>query len=111
MEKKGTVYIAPSAFEIPPGRMVDPEESRFWMSWQDWDKIREAGELIESTDVDGADAAIAWGRERADVVLIRLGHSDGTYFSAGDTPDASMPPWPPKMPPPEGWFTPRADGD
>lgn len=41
-----------------------------------------------------ADEAIAWGRERSDVVLIRLGASD--CFSAGDVnPEPSYEPWPP----------------
>jgi hypothetical protein len=34
--------------------MVDPEASLFWVSWQD--ELREEDELIESTDVRGAEA-------------------------------------------------------
>lgn len=105
-EKRGTVYIAPSAFDVPTGRMVDPETSLFWVSWQD----ETADDVVESRDdIVGAEAAIAWGRERADVVVIRLGHRGDTYFSAGDIPDPSMPPWPPRTPPAEGWFTPHPD--
>jgi hypothetical protein len=50
------------------------------------------GEEIEDVS---ADEAIAWGRERADVVLIRTGDSD--YYSAGaENPDLDdLPEWPP----------------
>jgi hypothetical protein len=104
------VYIAPSASFPADGRMVDPATARFWVSWQD----EEATMAIEDDDILGADAAIAWGRERADVVLIRLGHREDTYFSAGATypeseDDEPMPIWPPAGPPPEGWFTPNHD--
>jgi hypothetical protein len=95
--------------EVPAGRMVDPHDSLFWVSWQDWDDATRRGQLLESTDVRGADAAIAWGRERATVVLIRLGHSGDTYFSAGENPAPSVPSWPPETPSSEGWFTPAAD--
>jgi hypothetical protein len=104
-EQRGTVYIAPSG-DVPTGRMVDPDTSSFWVSWQD----EGLDDVIESDDIVGAEAAIAWGRERADVVVIRLGHTDDTYFSAGDITDPSGPSWPP-TPPPEGWFTPRPDDD
>jgi hypothetical protein len=84
--------------------MVDPETSLFVVSWEDEDDV------IESTEVRGAEAALAWGRERAEVVLIRLGHTWETYFSAGDRPEESLPAWPSQASPPEGWFTPRPDG-
>ena len=87
--------------------MVVPDRSSFWVSWQE----EGLDDVIESDDILGAEAAIAWGRERADVVVIRLGHMHDTYFSAGDIPDPSMPSWPPQTPPPEGWFTPRPDDD
>lgn len=29
------MWIAPAAFEVPSGHMVDPVTSRFWVSWQD----------------------------------------------------------------------------
>jgi hypothetical protein len=82
--------------------MVDPATAVFWVSWQD-------DALLENADVVGADAAIAWGRERADRILIRLGHSDGTCFSAGSDETQDLPKWPPSSTPPEGWFTPDAD--
>ena len=57
-----------------------------------------------------AGEAIAWGRARSDVVLIRLGASD--YFSAGDAnPSPGYQTWPPpnlpslvrRRPPHEAW--------
>lgn len=80
--------------------MVHPDTSSFWVSWQD-------DELLDSDAVTGAESAITWARERADVVFIRLGHTAETYFSAGNEhPDRKLPIWPPSQPPPEGWFTP-----
>ena len=78
--------------------MVDPATSSFWASWQD-------GEPLEDVHVIGAEAAIAWGRERSDRVLIRLGHVEGTHFSAGGE-HLDVPSWPPAAAPPEGWWTP-----
>jgi len=51
--------------------------------------------LIEEFDDLSAEEAIAWGRERAEVVLIRMGDSD--YYSAGQSnPDPEeYEPWPP----------------
>jgi hypothetical protein len=87
--------------------MVDRERSRFSASWQDGN----ADDSLEDVDFDGADAAIAWGRERSDVVLIRLGNRGDTYFSAGakhviDDEAESLPLWPPEAPPPQGWWDP-----
>jgi len=100
LQKRGTVYIAPAAFEVPEGRMVDPATSAFWVSWQ-------GEELFDDDAVVGAEAAVAWGRDRAEVVFIRLGHTEDTYFSAGsEHPDPKTPTWPPSEPPAEGWFVP-----
>lgn len=45
-----------------------------------------------------AELAVAWGRERADVVLIRIG-VPGTYYSAGDSEptDEQLPRWDPSV--------------
>ena len=104
MVKRGTVWIAPEGW-VPPGRMLDPTVTDFWVSWQD-------ERALEDEVVSGADAAIRWGRERSGRVLIRLGHSHGTYFSAGDDHPTSieegenLPHWPPSGPPAEGWWYP-----
>jgi hypothetical protein len=98
----GVVYIAPVSM-LPDGRMVDPARATFWASWQTGDRA------LEDVEIVGAEEAIAWGNERADVVYIRLGHTDGTYFSAGaaeenDLDEPPPPRWPPAGPPPEGWW-------
>jgi hypothetical protein len=108
-ERRGTVFIAPVASYLPSGRMVDPETSVFDVSWQErYETLADAGEIV------GAEAAIAWGRERCDRVLIRLDHSGESQFSAGrvwltantDGSGEPFPVWPPAAPPPEGWWTP-----
>jgi len=95
--------------------MVDPALSAFDVSWQDWGSDTQWGDLLEDPgEVTGADEAIAWGRARADRVLIRLGHTEETQFSAGHVPlseqmDGSgrpFPRWPPETVPAEGWWTP-----
>jgi len=104
---RGAVYIAP-VDEVPAdGSMVDPAVARFWASWQD-DDLDGPAALLEEVDLDSADAAIAWGRKRSEIVLIRLGHRGDTYFSAGSSQprDDPMPAWPPPAPPPDGWWSP-----
>jgi hypothetical protein len=61
MQRRGTVFIAPSAHFPADGRMVDPGSARFWVSWQD--DAREG--LIEDDEIVGAADAIKWGRERS----------------------------------------------
>lgn len=105
------MVIAPEALSIPPGRMIDPDTGLFGASWY----IDDDGPAVEHTRLVGAEAAIAWGRERADVVLIRLGaHEPGGYLSAGAIPgrldeneDAPLPDWLPAPDrPAEGWYSP-----
>ena len=94
--------------------MVDPEASIFEVHWEAWDDETLTGEMLASGgEMEGAEAAIAWGRERCDRVLIRLAHSDESHFSAGRiqlTESAgsgrAFPTWPPDSPPPDGWWTP-----
>lgn len=95
--RRGIVWIAP-VDSVPPGRMLDPADGAFWASWQD-------DVPLEDTEFVGAEAAITWGLERAERVLIRLGHTPDTYFSAGSRPDEGFPPWPPKKPATEGWWS------
>jgi len=57
MVKQGTVWIAPEGW-VPPGRMVDPAVTDFWVSWQD-------DRALEDEVIRGADAAIRWGQERS----------------------------------------------
>src|SRR5690242_20287006 len=115
--KRGMVFIAPDAHYIPPGRLVDPEVTTFWVTWDDHDEPHPRG-AIEETEIVGADAAIAWARERSDHIAIRLAHSDESYFSAGtvqvdgedlDGAPIPYPSWPPSAPPADGWWTPAHD--
>jgi hypothetical protein len=105
-----TVYIAPSNVQIPDGRMVDPATATFWVSWQSDDEGATAN--LEDAQIVDATHAVAWGRERSDVVYIRLGHTGDTYFWAGagdeileDPSDELTAVWPPAAPPADGWWT------
>lgn len=86
--------------------MIDPATGRFWASWQD------EGEPASLADIelDGAEAAIEWGRERSERGLIRLGNRGDTYFSAGSLlargDEGPLPVWPPRAVPPGGWWEP-----
>ena len=61
--RRGEVYIAPIN-PIPPadGSMVHPASTRFWASWQDEGETQP----LDDIEIDGAEAAIAWGRERSE---------------------------------------------
>ena len=107
MTKRGEVFISPVEQVPADGSMIDPENARFWASWQDED----ADGLVEDAELDGAEAAIAWGRARSKFVFIRLGNRGDTYFSASEEDVASddgepIPSWPPTGPPPGGWWDP-----
>src|SRR3954447_2497531 len=97
MEGRGKVYIAPLDPVPTDGSMVSPV-SRFHGMWEGDDEefIEDAGFFAS------AEEAIAWGRERARTVLIRLGNRGDTYFSAGeklaDDDEGSLPQWPPTEP-------------
>jgi hypothetical protein len=95
--RRGIVWISP-ADPVPAGRMVDPSESRFSVSWQD-------DEPLEHIEITGAEPAIAWAQKRADHVLIRLGHTEDTYFSAGCRGSGDVAPWPPSGTPAAGWWS------
>lgn len=99
---RGEVHIAPVA-SVPAGSMIDPETGLFWASWQDPNRA------LEDVEIVGADAAIDWGRVRANTVIIRLGHGHNDFFSAGDSPadgeGGPLPTWPPKAPQ-AGWWKP-----
>jgi len=89
--------------------MVDPAVSRFWVSWQ---RHTDPRGILEDDVIEGADAAIAWGRARSEVILIRLGNRGDTCFSAGVRHPADnsaveqVPHWPPAGRPPDGWWAP-----
>lgn len=103
---RGEVFICPVAPVPSDGSMINPETGHFWASWQD----EEVDGVLEDVELDGAEAAIEWGRERSETVYIRLGHRGDTYFSAGAVlaadDDGPMPAWPPTGAPPGGWWVP-----
>jgi hypothetical protein len=103
IERRGVVWIGPAG-PVPDGRLVDSSTTLFWVSWQHDDEG-----VLADLDVVGADAAIAWARERADSVYVRLGSSEQTYFSAGGHRSAEMLPWPPETPA-QGWWTAPREG-
>jgi hypothetical protein len=99
---------------------VEPATTIFSASWQyipDDAPANAGAELLGAEDIVGAEAAVAWGRKRARVVLIRLSHSSASYFSAGELAyrgemdGKPVPAWPPADPPPNGWFTPPPESD
>ena len=60
--------------------MIDPETGLFWASWQhDGDGVPNPG-VLENIELVGADAAVGWGRARAETVIIRLGHRHHDFF-------------------------------
>jgi hypothetical protein len=106
VEKRGEVHIAPNV-SVPEGSMIDPAVELFGASWQDDEGVIEEMEFMD------AEAAVAWGRERSAFVLIRLDHDGYAFFSAGtlrlEDDGEPLPPWPPKGPPPGGWWEPSGD--
>ena len=98
------VIISPVDLVPDDGSLIDPESGRFVASLQGPDRV------LEEIETKGAEAAILWGRSRAGVVIIRMGHRGDSWFSAGDVlaydEDEPLPPWPPD-PPPQGWWAPE----
>ncbi len=112
----GVVLVTPAVVAMPLDRMVDPARAEFNAIW--YEDFEDWSGRTERVRVVGAEAAIAWAKERADRVVIRL--DDGgdpeakTSFSAGPEPawiggihDGPLPSWPGALvPPPEGWYEP-----
>lgn len=74
MARCGIVWISPSDPAVPSGRMVDSDNSLFVATCQ------QNGPL-DHTGIASAEAALAWGRERAERIVIRLGHTEDTCFT------------------------------
>jgi len=85
----GVVWIADDPDLGPAG--VPPGVSCHWEGERDGQPVF----LEQGPDGASLDEAIAWGRERAPRVLVRVGGS--RHFSAGaqDPPDGELPRWPP----------------
>jgi len=70
---------------------------------QAWLAIYEDADSHEEVEFDTVDEAIAWARDRARIVLVRLGTTDETCYSAGTTRAREsldgvgppLPEWPP----------------
>ncbi len=97
VEKRGIVFVD----KRPPlehwaRSSAEPDYSSYW-------EIPGPEPGVDGPDTDDIEEAIRWGRERADLVLVRLGPDEDDYYSAGERQvtrfvDASgrvYPPWPP----------------
>jgi hypothetical protein len=84
-ERQGTVFIAE---EIEDFSWLSGKFSAHWQSGSG-SEFREGPRGVPAAE------ALAWGREQADRVLIRLADSD-VYHSAGRVPPSNpeIPPWP-----------------
>lgn len=93
--RQGIVYIAEELDDE-----WEPGQPRFRGHWQ----IEDATDtFLEGPGWDDPNAAVAWGRERAPEVYIRIGRTEPqTYYSAGVVHDAGeladdpLPRWPPE---------------
>jgi hypothetical protein len=101
-------YIGPDAHVPADGSMTSPKSGfhAHVESYKD-DHYEEAGGSF-----DDADAAITWARERAPIVLVRLGGTHDTFFSAGlelaEDEDGTPFPLRHASEPPNGWWQPTA---
>jgi hypothetical protein len=102
-QRKGVVFISQ--------RLDDAERPLDWFDahWED-PRLRPAVFYEDSSGFSTTDEAIQWGRDRARVVLIRVGPMPQVYYSAGDDPpeaqeDETVEPNPPVPPWPGGSAT------
>ena len=93
MERRGTVYIGDA-----PG-LNPPRYDGYWEAgdYRGGDDEGPHGVLEYGPEWDDPDAAVEWGRARANVVIVRIGE---VHYSAGDElaldeEDAPLPEWPP----------------
>jgi hypothetical protein len=83
--RKGVVYISQELDDAM--RPVD----WFNLHWEN-PHVRPPTFYEEGPRFSTAEEAIQWGRERARVVLIRVGPLPQVYYSAGDDPPESVEP-------------------
>ena len=118
MDKGGVVYIDRLYDDPWPGpsppwpRIARLGDDREWQA-----STGGTTAIDEEASFNTVEEAIAWGRDRADVVLVRLGSNVGAAYSAGvraatwftDGSGWPFPPWPPATwpdyqgPPEPGW--------
>jgi hypothetical protein len=62
-----------------------PRRRRWFSDEPEWQAACDRGtaETFEESGFDSVDDALAWARERAQIVLVRLGSSEETFYSAG----------------------------
>lgn len=92
--RRGIVYIAEELRDV-----AVPGPTRFYGHWESQDP----NTLLEQgPGWDEIEDAVTWGRERAPVVLLRLGETEPqVHYSAGDEEPRGIPPpggihsWPP----------------
>lgn len=72
-------------YGIPPSRGHEPEVSACWnvRNAEDVDDTLGEADFVMA-DFDDVDEAIAWARERASLVLVRLGPTEASIYSAGE---------------------------
>ena len=72
---------------------------RRWPGDPIWEATCEYGDHADRAAFDDVDDAIAWGRARAERVLVRLGADNAAVYAAGSEPTAirgkPLPAWPP----------------
>jgi hypothetical protein len=94
MEKRGAVYISwhPDAERWPRS----PDEPLFQGHWEPGH--RRQPDFINGPGWEDVEEAIAWGRERAPVVLVYLGSHEERIYSAGERyVGPPHPRWPPAV--------------
>lgn len=97
--RRGVVWIAEEV-------EWDDDGGGSWLTARFW-AHHDTGRVAAEVEGVSAEDAIAWGRERADTVHIRLGR--GEYHTAGAVPTPDLEPWPPPDLPPLVRRRPPAD--
>jgi hypothetical protein len=78
------VYVDRSYDDDLDGVQPWPRHRRWPPDAPDWSARCEYGNRSEAATFRSVDEAIAWGRNRAHRILVRLGSNGDTYFSAGE---------------------------
>ena len=87
--RDGIVFLAETVLDD----LAEPTDPAFYGHWE---LVDPPTFLEQGPGWASAEEAIAWGRSRAEIVLIRIG-MPGTYYSVGSRHSGeSLPEWPPK---------------
>jgi hypothetical protein len=86
VEERPIVYID-RIYDDPelPAPQLWSRRRRWFPDESNWQAACDRGtrETFEEAGFDTVDDALAWARERADIVLVRLGSTEDTIYSAG----------------------------